>query len=475
MTRLKLVLIFGFFCIFNSSYGQISSHDSLHSLISTQVSLIYGPRYNIYIDVIDALIGRKNERGLVYEDPYGTLSGCTVFEADGIYNPQDNFSPNGFVGIFKNGKILWHSDTIINSYFGSYPSVLSTKDLNRDGKVDIITSWLHGGGALDAAYLWILSWDGQSASFLNNFDVDPTDLVRGISDIDLLTETIELVDIDGDGITEVQGRLPRDSVVIYKWDGRCYTKWNGSSQFQSPRYLPKNSLSAIVHSRVDQIGNTYKYQYTLTNLQTSIQELEDFHIVCDTPFNYRTSSSRSQWDFFHTFYRNFICWEDFHERNLIHQGESDSSFSFITSKLPAIRSFYIQGANHSSSQPRFEEMSWYDDITNNSKNGLTISPGNPIFPFNDFNFLDTLKSYTTQSISLGWIKNQSAANTYSALFDSAKTQLQRNDNRSVCSTLDMVMQHAVQDSSGVLSSEAFALIYFNTQYLLKQLPAIEKK
>ena len=55
-----------------------------------------------------------------------------------------------------------------------------------------------------------------------------------------------------------------------------------------------------------------------------------------------------------------------------------------------------------------------------------------------------------------------------------KAQLLRSDSTSALVTLDSVMQQSVRDSSSLLTSEAFALIYFNAQYLASQLPVLQQ-
>ncbi len=146
-----------------------------------------------------------------------------------------------------------------------------------------------------------------------------------------------------------------------------------------------------------------------------------------------------------------------------------------TTGLPAPTSFYIQ-SDYELTNPantRFEtwEQNFFDNIYSNSFRGITVGPEDSPSPFDCMNFSDSLRSYINQSRTLGWIKDQPTADKYSALVDSAKAQLQRTDSASALATLDTAMQRSIQDSSSSLTSEAFALIYFNAQYLAGLLPA----
>lgn len=100
----------------------------------------------------------------------------------------------------------------------------------------------------------------------------------------------------------------------------------------------------------------------------------------------------------------------------------------------------------------------------------TIGPSNPPSPFDSLKFLDTLKSYTTRSRSLGWIGDQTTTAKYTTFCDSAKAQLQRGDVRKTRASLDSATANAQRDSGNVLTSEAYALIFFNAKFLLSRLP-----
>ncbi|HEX9829492.1 MAG TPA: hypothetical protein VGB10_04705 [Bacteroidota bacterium] len=95
----------------------------------------------------------------------------------------------------------------------------------------------------------------------------------------------------------------------------------------------------------------------------------------------------------------------------------------------------------------------------------------PIGTFNSTSFLDTLLSYTTQSRSLEWITTQATADKYTSYFTSAKSNIQQNNINAARATLQQVLSDVNVDSSSTLTSEAYALLRFNTEYLLSQLPA----
>ena len=62
------------------------------------------------------------------------------------------------------------------------------------------------------------------------------------------------------------------------------------------------------------------------------------------------------------------------------------------------------------------------------------------------------------------------ANKYDSLFNQAKSQLQLNNNNGAKITLQNVLQQVDIDSTDKITSEAYALIKYNTEYLLEKIP-----
>jgi hypothetical protein len=163
-------------------------------------------------------------------------------------------------------------------------------------------------------------------------------------------------------------------------------------------------------------------------------------------------------------------------------GESVSGIELNSRGLPGVRRMTVL--------PWFDERLFFPAIDDTSETALepfsfekedslrdmvnyygwTIGPYAPPAIFNPNTILDTLTYFTTQSRMLGWIKDQTTANKYLGYFASAKTSLQQNSIIATRTTLQQVLQDANVDSTANLTSEAYALIRYNTEYLLAQLP-----
>lgn len=87
-------------------------------------------------------------------------------------------------------------------------------------------------------------------------------------------------------------------------------------------------------------------------------------------------------------------------------------------------------------------------------------------------FLDTLKYYANFSKNFNWITNQSTYDKYSKYLNNAKKFLSKEDTNFTIVCLERVLEEVAIDSSESITSEAFALLYFNTEYLINKLPEI---
>jgi len=164
-------------------------------------------------------------------------------------------------------------------------------------------------------------------------------------------------------------------------------------------------------------------------------------------------------------------------------GERDG-FVLSSKGLPAIRNF--------TAVPIFDPNDYYPSVDNVGNpdslarivnqereaikyHGYTIGPSAPLLNFISTAWCDTISNYITQSNSLGWIPSQATANKYLGYFSTVKTQLQANDGTGVRTILQAVLVDANADSTTNLASEAYALIRYNTEYLMKQLSISSSK
>jgi len=239
------------------------------------------------------------------------------------------------------------------------------------------------------------------------------------------------------------------------------------------RFPPVNLVDEMLQTKVIKLVNLFRYEYHLTSLTTSKQDIWafDIPIECDV----QNLDSPEGWIALTGRGVHRIGWGG-DSAYFIRPGSSLEGFRFESSGLPAIITYYVEGWVEPLVLDFDPDSVVGGDVLEDSKKGKTIGAAYSPIPFIPINFLDTLISYTTQSCSLDWIKDQTTADKYLGYFNSAKTSLQQNNIASTRAALQHVLNDVNVDSlpaaggHAPLTSEAYALIRYNTEYLLEKLP-----
>jgi hypothetical protein len=443
----------------------------------------YLKKYIVAVDPFDTLlvIVRDAVTDEEFLDPYGTLKGkmfLSAWEAteEGIAIPE----AKQILGFSSGGVLLWQSGPMC-ACGGAY--VMGSSDLNKDGEVDVLVSVRDADQDKDyLSYLWIFSWNGTRARILN--DINPQ---TGQSVLLSGDDWYQLFDWEGGGIMEIwafwdkENALFPDSLmntrpyVTYSYNGSLYGLWPSTVQIPSTTFLANNRLSVKASCRVTRSGSSFNYDYRWLNDPTSIQKIRS--IFLKDIDQGATMISPPVWlTLLPTKPFNAVLWdlEDSQKRRMIKVGETRGGFGLQDTCLPSIVRYFVKGYAPSSTfwddQQQHTDEEVRNDLLANSVIGYTIGPKILVAPFDPLGFLDTLSSFTTQSRSLGWITSQPVTDSYLGYFTTTKSQLQSNNNTGARATLQTVLQNANVDSSSTLTSEAYALIRFNTEYLLEQLP-----
>lgn len=161
----------------------------------------------------------------------------------------------------------------------------------------------------------------------------------------------------------------------------------------------------------------------------------------------------------------------------IDPGERLDGYEMVSKGIPGIRRCIVSPYFDVIAlfpDPEDTTISYYvpplDSVRNAIKYyGWTIGPTAPPMDFSSTVWCDELINYTSQSRILGWIKNQSTTDKYIGCFSTVKTQLQMNNAIDARVTLQEVLIDVNADSTNNLTSEAYALIRYNTEYLMMQL------
>ena len=244
----------------------------------------------------------------------------------------------------------------------------------------------------------------------------------------------------------------------------------GLSQAQNLPPLPvKNLIAPNVTANVLVQQRGYSYNYGLANGINASQSIWRFMIELRDSVDSFTAPQNWNAGKYDYDTIEVVTWDSYLSTHYILPNRSLTGFGMKSAGLPKILRYWVRAFERiPSEEGQYDPASFNIFATHLCR--TTIGPATPPHPFAALSFLDTISSYVAQSALLGWIKNQTTANRYLNSLNSAKSNLQQNDISGARTTLQTVLINAISDSSSNLTSEAYALIYYNTQYLLAQLP-----
>jgi FG-GAP-like repeat len=461
MEMIKLEHLFAFLIVQIVS-GQLVAQDNLHDKgVSDQmfdkleqtVKANFGQGYKVS-DVIDP--------DSLYPGKFPLLNGKFIFGAEGSSAP--------FIGITDGNQIIWTSDREMSISLS--PRISQILDLNNDQKPDILVLCTESNGSDE---LWIYKWDGTGGNRIN--PLNP--ITQGLSAMGSFDtpDAIEFVDTNGDGIMEIRlSVLDKDTSIYFYWNGIQFTEGT-PGPFTA---LPRNRLNIELSAYIEKVGDGVRCHYSIFNKISSQQSADDFLLEPAGGINIIDITGRKNWK--PASGPLFVRWTNLFwsgGENYINPGKKDTSFSILRNGLPVIAKYYVQGHNG-------DEFSG-SGIETNSVNGYTICPVDVPNPFLPTEFLDTLISFTRQSVTLGWLaqkkdldtsngesaKDSIATNLIKRL-QTIKTTLQQGDSVGAHTLLQNFLtkvdaEHA--RSTNRMSDECYALLRYNGEYLRDKQPS----
>lgn len=247
-------------------------------------------------------------------------------------------------------------------------------------------------------------------------------------------------------------------------------------------YEPPTKIDPIIEAFVTrESDSTFLYRYKITNGPQAQQNLREFSLHFGEGVSAESRTPSTSWynDRPKAGFGLANRWMWWGNQGLEATWFIDSCM-LTSNGLPAITESYSRAVSHI--------LVWPADQKDNSKINIsaelsrlevypnadvlrkTVGPYRPPMPFIPVGFADTMLLYTSRGRSLNWILDQPAADRYTGLFTRARSDLVQNNYGSARPRLDSVLTQVRIDSATILTSEAYALLRFNTEYLLEQLP-----
>jgi hypothetical protein len=390
-----------------------------------------------------------------YYDPYGTLKDCYIFLAQPMGPPNPNVNPNAFIGIFKAGSIIWMSKREVDTDIVTGMGILGVMDLNRDGKVDIITCYDMGMYGENIA-VWVYEWNGITGNRITQL------AGKGQSALEATDASVAIIDVQPDGIKEILGENLNSNLTVYSWNGQEYGKFG----VQLPHPLPRNGVTADVHARVTSSNDHLQFHYRIHIKKSSLQSLEEFAVKNYSQEEPTKIIKPAKWTFSPAD-SQLVRWQvspmfDPILPNVMHPGTTDSLFAFISARLPRPGTYYSKGNNGAIKYNT-------GDLVTNSVRGTTLCPYDPSDPFDTRVFTDSLRSFTSQACNLKWIDNKGICQSLQTKLKNVQKQLGKGKTKTAINDLQAFINEVEAQKGKHLTSEGFGLLYYNGEYLLKKL------
>ena len=242
---------------------------------------------------------------------------------------------------------------------------------------------------------------------------------------------------------------------------------------QSDSLLPfpaRNLILPDVRAVIGRGGDGFSFSYTVRNRAGAAQSIH--RILIELKGQSNSLSAPSDWTVWQRDYDTLLVAVWFSSDSLadIEAGEDLTGFRFGNNGLPSINRCWLRAWEMiSGSEGQYDPST--AGIFQTSLVRLTVGPRFIADSSDSTLLLDTLLSYVIQSRSLEWISTDGIADKYSGYFNSAKANLQSNNVGAARATLQQVLHDVDIDSSSSLTSEAYALLRYNTEYLLDHVPA----
>ncbi len=277
--------------------------------------------------------------------------------------------------------------------------------------------------------------------------------------------------------------------------------------------IPRNKIAEQVSAAINKRGETYTYSYTVRNGAGAEQSIWRFRLIIPETVQVSDQRAPEGWDPSYGIweYKNcfVISWGSPFDFD-ISPGSSLGGFSFATTKsIPGIVTYYAEGyAPPPSFEPGMapDSIPGYDDLTPYGPGvvGKTVGPVPLPSLLTPVNFLDTLISYKHQCLTLGWLIDkpqhekdedgdeigEGVVKRLDRRLNRAREALVKGDSSKARGELEKFInkveelykesQHREQEGEeekfayGGLSSEGYALLRYNAEYLRDRLNVEDK-
>ena len=241
--------------------------------------------------------------------------------------------------------------------------------------------------------------------------------------------------------------------------------------------MPNDNVRPIIHASVLRIeSNSFQYRYEIKNDSLALQPLYRFSIPILKMVN-DIDSPNSDW--FGRFSQriNRVSWSKVRS-NIpgIIPGNTEKYFSYKTKFPPSIINTFSENT-YWSSFPNEQEGPFgvldfiIDSLTTDGIKKMSLGPWLPDSSLSLEAFTDTLETFRFRSCEeLNWATDATVCGELEDDLSDIKANLQAGDSLSAANFLSDFLELVEQEKDESLTSEGYALLFFNAEYLAERLP-----
>jgi len=248
-------------------------------------------------------------------------------------------------------------------------------------------------------------------------------------------------------------------------------------------YEPPTKIDPIINASVAPTSDgRYLYSYRVTNGANAQQKLNQFSLHFGSGVSVESRTPVTSWD--NARPKKFLPEIGFANRWVWrgHQGLEPTWFidscMIVSDGLPSLTESYSQakrgswawpagGPSQSDLRAQLLRLQIYPNANVLRR---TIGPKAISTPFTPLVFLDTLISYKHQAFEMGWIREEGIVTSLDAKLEAARPQI-INGRPSAKQILESFVNEleALNTQGNQITSEAYALLKFNAEYLISKL------
>ncbi|MBO6794533.1 MAG: hypothetical protein JJ895_11525 [Balneolaceae bacterium] len=230
----------------------------------------------------------------------------------------------------------------------------------------------------------------------------------------------------------------------------------------------KDKFEIEISIEVSKKDESLVYNYSIENKLSSEQNVWYWLIISDSKIH--SIKSPSNWSYNESGNPGRISWASKKAQFRVKPGEVLDGFGFTSKELPTIKPYFMEGWAWIILQAGQEP-----DSVENSSFFDTAKKGHMIFPQenrieNTLEFTDTLETFRFRSCEeLNWATNSGVCGELKNDLSDIKANLQAGDSLSAANALSDFIKLVEQEKDKSLTSEGYALLYFNAEYLRRRL------